>query len=609
MLLVVVTLIAYWPVLRCGFVEFDDPAYVSENTHVQQGLTWAGLFWAISSTEQFNWHPLTWISHMADTSLFGHGPAGPHAVNLLLHVANSALLFLLLTRFTGALWRSGLVAALFALHPLHVESVAWISERKDLLSAWFFFLTLWAYGEYTGVRNAHAAQRPPGKVRAWYLAALALFGLGLASKPMLVTTPFVLLLLDFWPLRRFPSADAPTPTPQPTLKLLLLEKTPFLTLAIASSLITVFAQKQGGAVATFTEVSLTGRVQNSLVAYARYLGKTLWPDALAMYYPHPGHWPAAAVAGAGGILLAFTLAAWLVRKRSPFVLVGWLWFLGTLIPVIGIVQVGGQSMADRYTYLPLVGIFVIFSWGAWECASRVPAIRQPLTALVLLSLALLGWTTHRQAAFWENSETLYLRTLAVTAPNPTVSALLAHYYCNQGNAARESGDLAKAESFYLKALAHNSEDAQAHNHLGLVYQARDKVDRAIMEHLRAIQCAPGNANAHNNLAVAYSRLGKTEEAIAHLEESLKLEPGSAGARNNLAALLAKAGKLQAALTNYQEAARLAPDNASILINLGDLFAKLGRDAEAGESWRKALEIEPNNARARQRLDLLGKEKN
>ncbi len=380
LLLAVVTLWVYWPARQFDFLGYDDPGYFTQNSHVQNGLTWNGVAWAFTSGDAANWHPLTWLSLMLDAELFGQQPAGLHLVNLLLHSANSILVFVLFRRLTAAHWTSGFVAALFALHPLHVESVAWISERKDLLCAFFVLLALLAYGRHvtgdksqvTRKRNSPVLVLSPvtSHLSRFYFLSLFFFALALMSKPMAVTLPFLLLLLDFWPLERFSTA---------TLQRLLFEKIPFFALSVAISVVTFIVQKKGDAVETLATFPMGSRIENAFVSYARYFAKTIWPAALAAPYPHPGHWPVATVGLSVLLFVGFCLAAFWGARKFPFLFTGWFWFAGMLVPVIGLVQVGMQAMADRYMYLPAIGLFVIFAWGGLRMAARWPFLKNFLS--------------------------------------------------------------------------------------------------------------------------------------------------------------------------------------------------------------------------------------
>src|ERR1017187_5658425 len=401
LLLAVVTLFVYWPAKQCDFLGYDDPLYYSENAHVQAGLSMSNLGWAFTTGEAANWHPLTWLSLMLDAEIFGNQPAGPHLVNVLWHVVNAILVFALFRRLTAATWRSALVAALFALHPLHVESVVWIAERKDLLCGFFVLLSLLAYARHVRsdvcrvTQERRASSLVARHASRFYFLSLVFFALALMSKPMAVTLPFLLLLLDWWPLRRicdlrFTIYD---------LRPLLLEKIPFFVLSAAASLVTFVVQKKGDAVATLTTFPLLVRVENAFVSYARYMAKTFWPATLANPYPHPGHWPVAPVIVSVLLFVGLCVAAFWFARKFPFVFTGWFWFAGMLVPVIGLVQVGTQAMADRYAYLPVIGLFVVFVWGLAQLAAcwNVSKLPVALAALVILPAPPVG--TPEQLAF------------------------------------------------------------------------------------------------------------------------------------------------------------------------------------------------------------------
>lgn len=415
--LAAVTLLVYLPIRHHGFVNYDDPDYILNNSHVKAGLTWPGIVWAFLSSEASNWHPLTWISHMADCQMFGLNPAGHHLVNVLFHIANAVLLFLLLQRLTGALWRSAFVAALFAWHPLHVESVAWASERKDVLSAFFWMLALLAYTRHvTGdkwqvKRKADIMSPVTCHSSRFYWLALFFFACGLMSKPMVVTLPFVLLLVDFWPLRRISTFKSQIPD----LSRLLLEKIPFFALTIASCVVTRLAQS--GGVWSGDSLTLKFRLANALMSYVRYLGKMFWPTDLALIYPYPHHWPLAGVIAAGLLLALISILAIYWAKRFPYLAVGWFWYLGTLVPVIGLVQAGIQSMADRYTYLPSIGLFIIVAWGLNDLVSSYP--QKVKIAGLAGGLALAGCLAVMsiQLNYWRSSLALFSHTIEVTTDN------------------------------------------------------------------------------------------------------------------------------------------------------------------------------------------------
>ena len=420
--LIAATLVVYNRVNQNSFVNFDDDRYITENAHVRAGLTWGTIRWAFSSLEQANWHPLTWLSHALDCQLFRLNPDGHHYVNLLLHAVNAMLLFLILQRATGFTWRSFAVAALFALHPINVESVAWASERKNVLSMLFFLLALGAYGWYV---------RKP-EVRR-YLVVAALFALGLMAKPQVITFPLVLLLWDYWPLGRVGSThEFSNKVAQRGFSSLVIEKLPLFALSAASAIITMKAQSAGGAVRSEIEYPFAVRFGNALLAYARYLGKAVWPSHLAAMYPHPGESLQAWQAVAAALLLGFISAGVWAARRRRYLLVGWLWFLGTLVPMIGLVQVGGQSMADRYAYLPLIGLFVMIAWGVadWAQHKHLPTRWLGIpTVLVLLIFSLL---THRQLAYWHDSITLWSHALEVTSRNFVAEDSLGGALVNEG---------------------------------------------------------------------------------------------------------------------------------------------------------------------------------
>ncbi len=432
LLLSIITFMAYWQVTHCDFTTFDDPMYVTENSHIQDGLTVEGIIWAFTTGHAADWQPLTCISHMADVQLFGLQPGWHHLTNLLFHLASTLLLFLVLHRMTKALWQSAFVAALFALHPLHVESVAWVAERKGVLSTFFWMLTMGTYVSYVA---------RPGLTR--YLALLLCFALGLMAKPMLVTLPFVLLLLDYWPLQRLEQKELPqevlkplsrdkkkgksTPPPVkapvqpvgrwPLIRPLLTEKIPLFVLAVLSSIVTYLAQYHGGAVGSLEVLPLGARIANAFVSYTAYMVKTLWPTNLAVFYPHPGSWPLWQVLGSVVLLLAITALVIRGAKKRPYAAVGWLWYVGTLVPVTGLVQVGSHAMADRYTYIPLVGLFIIVAWGVPELLKKWPYRKEALIALSALCLLCLFLVTWRQVGYWRNSIALYDHALEVIGRN------------------------------------------------------------------------------------------------------------------------------------------------------------------------------------------------
>lgn len=503
LVLVAATLLVFWQAGSHDFIILDDQLYVSQNSAIQGGLTLDGIRWAFTDTETTgNWHPLTWISHMVDIQLFGINPAGHHLVNVVLHAANTLLLFLALCTLTGAPWRSAVVAALFALHPLHVESVAWVAERKDVLSTFFWMLTLLCYAGYV---------RRRGPVR--YLATFAAFVLGLMAKPMLVTLPFVLLLLDYWPLGRFeggsemqvPRASGeaePAPAHKKKLQRLVLEKLPFLATSAIFCAVAIHAQHRGGYVPSFYAYPLLLRIYNALLAYAGYLAKTVWPLDLAVFYPFPrvtSIWP---VIGSTVLLIGISLTtAWQARRR-PYLLIGWLWFLGTLVPVIGLVQVGRQSMADRYMYIPLVGLAIMAVWGIAGLFSTLPRRAAVLggTAGVIL-LACAGMTRH-QLAYWQDSVALLEHTLQVTPPNYFVQGIL-------GNALFQMGRFEEALPHYQEAARINPAYAMAYYRIGTIMLYRQDIDQAIRNFSTALALDPSDDRARRELDRCLAIQGST----------------------------------------------------------------------------------------------------
>jgi protein O-mannosyl-transferase len=557
LLLVLLTIILYWPALNYDFVPYDDDLHVTRNFQVQQGLTLEGVKWALLNPVNCNWHPLTVWSHMLDCQLFGLRPQGHHFTNVLLHAFNALLVFLLFHQMTGAAWRSLLVAALFSLHPLRVESVAWVAERKDVLSGCFGLAALLSYARYaTGGQNAR--NTPPTAdfrplASGYYWLSFSCLALGLMSKPTLVTWPLVMLLLDYWPLRRF----------QPrTAWRLVGEKLPFLALAAAASVVTIIAQKQSGAMETALDLPLGARSGNALISYCRYLGKLFWPTQLAVFYPHPGHWPLAQVLVAGGSLVAVSGLLWTQRRRFPYLLTGWLWFGGMLVPMIKLVPTGGWAMADRHTYLPSLGILILVVWGTHELTAgwrrQVPA----LTAVSVVALSLYFCATRHQLAHWRDGVTLFRHALEVTDRN------------------------------FL-----------AHNNLGVALVAKGQTDEAILQFQQALRLKPDFAEAHCGLGTALTQQGRLDEAIRHLQEALRLQPGYANAHHNLGNALGKRGRIDEAIQEYREAIHLAPESAEAFYNLGNALCKQGQIDEAISQYQRVLRLKPNDTLIRNALGL------
>jgi protein O-mannosyl-transferase len=541
-----------------GFSLYDDTDYVTENPVVQNGLSWAGVKWAFTTWHASNWHPLTWISHMADCQIFGLNPGAPHCENVLLHAANAVLLFALLLRLTSLradasarqsdlIWPGAFAAALFAWHPLHVESVAWVAERKDVLSTFFGLLALLSYTKYA-----------KENCRRSFWFALIFFALGLLAKPMLVTLPFVMLLLDYWPLKRFPISDFPPSLRSsaasrfPIFLRLAFEKWPFFLLAAGSCVLTFLAQHTTGAVATLENVPMHYRLCNAPLAYARYLLKIIWPENLCIFYPLP-ETISPLVITATVVLIFISAASWFARKRAPYWLVGWLWFLGTLVPVIGLVQVGGAAMADRYSYFPSVGIFLAAALGVRDAAEKFRFSKTIVATAAGLILAACLFLTHRQLNYWRDDIALFSHAIDVTPNNDT-----------------------------------------AHLNLGFAFGKAGMKTEATAEYRRALQIEPNRADTHNNLAIQLDNAGKTGEAVAEFQEALRINPKYVPAHNNFGTLLVELGRYDEAMKHYAEAAQLDPADWHAPYLMGKALLKQARDAEAIPYFRNALTLNPNN---------------
>ena len=579
------TLIAYWPVFHAGFVDYDDPEYVVSNPHVQAGLTWGGITWAMHSYYASNWHPLTWVSHMLDVQLFGPGPMGPHCVNLLLHVANAMLLFLLLRRMTGAQWRSALVAALFALHPVHVESVAWVSERKDVLSTFFGLLTLMAYVGFADPRKGSG--RGP---KVCYRLALLLFVLALMSKPMMVTLPFVMLLLDFWPLKRLPIPNRKT---YGEWGRVILEKSPFFLLTALTCWATVAAQQ--GSIQPLYNLPIESRVENALVAYIQYLGKIFWPTRLAVPYLHESQWPLTTVMLAFVVVAGITLGLIWIAPKHRFVATGWFWFLGTLIPVIGLLQVGIQSMADRYTYVPAIGIFIIVAWGAAKIGERGRVLGIAIGVAAVLALGVCTVLARRQAVYWQSTEQLFSHSAAVTENNyvALTSVGLARFH---------DGKFEEATNYYYRALDIHPAYTDAMNNMGVALVGRDD-NASIAWYRRALAQKPRDVRTLYNLATELANVGRNVEARQTFETVLGIDPEHFETLNNLGNVLAELGRIDEALACYRRALQLQPLNRKAIENMALVLLKHGKGGEAVGLYRRLIKASPNDAPAHYSLGL------
>lgn len=521
--LVFIVLAVYIQVGNHSFINLDDNAYVTNNPHVASGITVQNVVWAFTSVDAYNWHPITWLSHMADVRFFGMNPGGHHITSVVIHTISSLLLFLLLLRLTGALWQSLFVAAMFALHPLHIQSVAWVAERKDVISGFFWFLTLLLYAKYVEKQKT-----------TLYVLTILSFILGLMSKPMLVTLPLVMLLLDFWPLERFRYEGDKHHNSGRAIAL-IKEKIPFFVCSIFSGVVTIYAQGKGGAIAASDMTSLWLRFENAMTAYVKYIGKTIWPHDLALFYPFPLSIPLWQAICSLLILILFSALAIRARRHSPYVLAGWLWFVITLMPVIGLIQVGGHSMADRYTYIPLTGLFIVAAWGVPDLMKgmrhqrRITAL---IAATVVITSAILTW---QQLAYWRDSVSLFRHTLQVTSGNCMI-----------------------------------------HNNLGLTLALKGEYEEAIQEFRKALRIYPNYTEAHNNLGATFDFKGDFDAAIQEYREAIRINPDHADAHYNLGIDLQIRGDLDAAIKEYQETLRIQPYNSNAIKKLQNAFAQKWR---------------------------------
>lgn len=619
------TLLVYAPVRHFGFIDLDDPGYVYDNPHVTAGLTWNGIVWAFTTGHAANWHPVTWLSHMLDVELFGLAAGWHHATNVALHVVATVLLFGLLVRLTAAIGRSAFVAGLFALHPLHVESVAWIAERKDVLSTVFWLLTTWAYVAHVAPSRSGLMRGPGGTI-----VLLATYALGLLSKPMLVTLPFTLLLLDLWPLNR--AAD---PWRVRSWWPLVREKLPLLAMAAASSVVTFLVQQQGGAVSSLSVAPWPVRLSNALLAYVVYLRRTVWPVDLALFYPYSMSVAAAPIVIAAVVLAAVTWLAVRLARRSPYLLVGWLWYLGTLVPVIGLVQVGTQSMADRYTYVPLIGIFIAVAWGVINLLAGRARLLVAIGAVAAVVAA--GTAARAQIHHWRDSLSVWQHAVDVTRGNyrahNSLGAVLGnqgrtaeairhfeealrlgpdrseahHIHHNLGRALADSGRTDDAISHYREALRVKPDFAEAHNNLGLALVRLGRVDEALRHYQEAVRIDPELTVAQNNLGLALYGLGRVDEAIARYTEATRLDPRYADAYNNRGFAHASRGAVDAAIADFSAAVRVRPSFEDARFNLALAFASSGRFREAREQLQAVLQQHPNNELARRALDYVNQQ--
>ena len=579
LLLIVACLGLYNSVTGHPFVNFDDDRYITNNFHVRAGLSWHTVVWAFTTYDQANWHPLTWLSHALDCQLFHLNPAGHHYVNVLFYALNVVLLFLLLQRVTGATWRSLMVAALFAVHPVNVESVAWVAERKNLLSMMFFLLALWTYGFY--------ARKPRAGP---YLAVVALFACGLMAKPMVITFPFVLLLWDYWPLNRLwpePSAE-PSAYPAKSLSWLLLEKIPLLALSAGSAIVTMQAQRAGGAVRTIAEYSLPVRLENALVAYARYVVHLFWPVDLAPMYPHPGDSIQAWQAGLAALFLLGVTVLVVMARKKRYLAVGWFLFLGVLVPMIGLVQVGAQAMADRYAYLPYLGLFIAICWGVGDWAEQKHIAPHWLAAVAAVALIGLSSLTYRQLGYWNDNITLWTHTVQVTQANFVAED-------NLGGAFVIADQIDQAIPHFRAAVAINSRDPVANLNIATYLQQHGDLQQAIARYQAVLRITPDpilQANALSNLGAAYREQGDDVRAKLSYQAALQRVPSTSHANLGLGLLAQKAGDYTEASRRYAQATAVEPTDVGYLL-LSQALRLAGHPTEAQTAYDKALQLSPD----------------
>ena len=583
-LLAAMVWIVFGQTLGHDFVGFDDNRYVYENPYVSRGITGQGIAWAFTHSHGDNWHPLTSIMHMLDCQAYGLQPWGHHLTNVLLHGAAAILLFLALLRMTGAPWRCAFAAALFAVHPLRVESVAWVSELKDGLSGVFFMLTLLAYTRYS--KNTASSRR--------YFAVVALFALGLMCKPTLVTLPFALLLLDYWPLERFPADPGGRNVffiPRP----LIAEKIPFFVLTLFSCIATVLAQRK--AIVITDKLPFADRIGNALVSYAIYLKEMVFPAGLVVLHPHPANHLALWEVVLAILVLGSISAGVLAFGRShPYLLTGWLWYLGMLVPMIGLVQVGWQAHADRYTYLPQIGLSIAIAWMAGDLCAKKPELRIAAWVAGPVTIAALMWCAWLQTSYWRDSESLWNRTLQITADNDVVENGL-------GAALAKNGRVDEAIPHYQRALAFNPGSSEAHYNLGMALQQKGLAEEAAAHYQKTIELEPDSAGARNNLGTIFLQKGGMDRAIACYREAVGIDPDYAEAHSNLGFALHQEGRLDEAIPEYQTALKIKPDMPETRLNLGIAFQQKGETAKALEQFEQAVNINPDSSKAQNDLGL------
>jgi tetratricopeptide (TPR) repeat protein len=580
-LLFVLVVWVFLPTLRGNFLFFDENVYVVMNPHVNSGLNWENIAWAFSSLEYSNWHPLTWLSHMVDVQVYGLNPWGHHLTNVLLHAVNTVLVFLVFRRMTGAARRSLVVALLFGLHPLRVESVAWISERKDVLSTMFWLLAMWTYAKF-----AEESKGQSGKTKLFYGLTLLFFVMGLMSKTMLVTLPFVFLLLDYWPLKRWEQKNKWN---------LFFEKIPFFLLTITVSIIAYIAQQRSGTLQEMDSLPLSDRLGNAVISYVRYLGKFFWPENLCVYYPHPGHWPTMKVLAASLLLICISLFAFMQRRRKPYLFTGWFWYLGTLVPVIGLVQLESQSIADRYTYVPLIGIYVVLVWGLCELTERLRQRTVLLSIFAVAAIIACVVSTRYEIGFWKDSFTLWDRAIAVTENN-----YIAHN--NLGILLQPTEHEAALREFQ-EAARINPDFAAAQRYLADELSLRGRFDEAIAHYRKSLESEPASGWAEYGLGDIFYKKGQVDEAIVHFQKSVEAEPGYVESHESLALIFFGRKQYDKAVIQFQAVAQYEPNDAGAQSDLGVAFYRNGQINEAVSQFQKALKLEPNLPAAHTNLEF------
>jgi Tfp pilus assembly protein PilF len=601
LLLALMTLALYWPVQTFDFVNYDDEVYVTNNRQVQGGISPEGIQWSFTNFDAGFWQPIVWLSHMLDCQLYGMHAGGHHWTSVLIHTASALLLYFVLSLMTQSPWAGALVAALFAVHPLHVESVAWVAERKDVLSGFFWILTMGAYAHYVNVPTLRR-----------YLLVLGSFVLGLLSKPMIVTLPFVLLLLDYWPLRRFTGAQtafdrwcarAPASLRTPGARL-AAEKVPLVVLSAAAGALTYVAEQQVGAVQSMASYSFGVRLANAIVSYALYIWKTIWPVDLAVLYPHIGMPPLWLALASAVLLVAVTGVAWHLRTRAPYLAVGWFWYLGTLVPVIGLVQIGTHAMADRYTYIPLLGLFIALAWGAKGIVEKRPDLKIGIIGLSVLSVTVMLFPARAQIETWQNSVTLFEHAITVTKVNPVARFNIGSYYLGRNDCAKavphfldaiemkkdfalafhclgvcdsRGGNAAGALHHFEQAILIEPRSKMPRIERGLLQMQQGRLDEAVEDFRQVLRMDPANETAHTNLGLIFLQQGKLGDAETHLSEALRVNQRSGEAHNNLGIVRTAQGRTEDAVASFLKARELMPGNAAIETNLRIAWEKRQKD--------------------------------